>query len=68
MSGEPPPKKKPEIGDIQVDLNGSEWVVVGTTTRSVSRVRRYSLAHQVHSEGSPRIAESLVVTDVSTEE
>jgi hypothetical protein len=54
-----PPEKKAEIGDIQIDGNGNEWVVVGVTTRSTSRVRRYSLAHQVHAEGSAIIAESL---------
>jgi hypothetical protein len=54
-----PPEKKPELGDIQTDPDGSEWVVVGVTTRSLSRVRRYSLAHEVHAQGSPRVAESL---------
>jgi hypothetical protein len=55
--------EKPKLGDIQIDKDGSEWVVVGVTTRSVSRVRRYSLAHHVHAEGSPTIAESLKVED-----
>lgn len=48
-----------KIGDIQIDSDGSEWVIIGVTHIGVSRIRRYSLAHQVHSEGSPEIAKSL---------
>ena len=57
------PEITAKLGDIQIDSNGSEWIVVGVATRHVSRVRRYSIAHQVHAKDSPVIAESLEVDE-----
>lgn len=49
-----------KVGDIQTDIDNSEWVVVSITGRDrVSRVRRNSLAHRVHAERSAIIAQSL---------
>jgi hypothetical protein len=49
-----------KVGDIQIDENGTEWVVIAVAGREiVSRVQRNSLAHRVHAEGSPNIAKSL---------
>ncbi len=48
-----------KIGDIQTDANKTEWVIVVITHSGLSRVRRYSLAHQIHALNSPEIAESL---------
>jgi hypothetical protein len=52
-----------EIGEVQTDLDDSEWVVIGISfangQQRASRVRRNSLAHHVHAESSPRIAQSL---------
>lgn len=48
-----------KIGDIQIDKDKKEWIVIGVNHTGISRVRRYSLAHQVHSEGMPEIAKSL---------
>jgi hypothetical protein len=52
----------PKIGDVQIDRDKSEWVVIGVSHSGVSRVRRHSLAHQTHSTGVPEIAKSLKVT------
>lgn len=51
------------IGDIQIDNDKTEWVVVGIGHMGVSRVRRNSLAHQTHAQSSPKIAESLARLD-----
>ena len=51
--------KKPEVGDIQTDPDGSEWIVIFIPHRNISRVRRYSLAHQIHAQNSEVIAKSL---------
>lgn len=48
-----------KIGDIQVDSDKSEWVVIGVTHTGISRVRKNSLAHIVHAKMSPEIAKSL---------
>jgi hypothetical protein len=48
----------PEQGDIQIDADKSEWIVIGATNLGVSRVKRNSLAHKVHAESSPAIAKS----------
>jgi hypothetical protein len=56
----------PKVGDIQRDFNGSEWIVITVTGRGItSRVRRNSLAHQIHAENSPVIARSLMTSEVS---
>jgi hypothetical protein len=49
-----------EVGDVEKDPDGSEWVIIspGGILRA-SRVRRYSLAHRIHAESSPVIAASL---------
>lgn len=49
-----------KIGDIQIDNNQTEWVIVGITHTGVSRVKRNSLAHYVHAQRSPEIAKSLI--------
>jgi urease accessory protein UreE len=51
----------PQIGDIQKDENGQEWVVVGIVHSGVSRVRRNSLAHLIHAAYSPEIAKSVTI-------
>lgn len=51
----------PYIGEIQIDKDGTEWVVVGITHSGVSRVKRNSLAHLIHAQHSPEIANKLVV-------
>lgn len=49
-----------EIGDIETDPDGSEWIVISVVGRGrVGRVRRNSLAHQKFAERSPKFAESL---------
>lgn len=48
-----------KIGDVQIDKDKSEWVVIGVNHSGISRVRKNSLAHQVHAESSPDIAKSL---------
>jgi hypothetical protein len=48
-----------KIGDIQVDSDKSEWVVIGVNHSGISRVRKNSLAHKIHAEVSPDIAKSL---------
>lgn len=50
---------RPKVGDIQTDRNNSEWVIIGITHSGLSRVRRNSLAHQVHALDMPEIAESI---------
>lgn len=52
-------KSLPKIGDIQIDDNKSEWIVIGISHTGVSRVRRNSLAHEIHAQGSPEIAKTL---------
>jgi hypothetical protein len=48
-----------KVGDIQVDHDKSEWVVVAVAGRNrVSRVKRNSLAHYLHAEVSSEIASS----------
>lgn len=54
----------PKVGDIQVDKNESEWVVVGICHLGISRVKRDSLAHEIHAQSSPEIAKSLTVYQV----
>lgn len=51
----------PKIGDIQIDKDKSEWVIISATPVGISRVKRNSLAHKVHAESSPDIAKSYVV-------
>lgn len=51
--------KKPEVGDIQKDANGSEWVIVSVHRLGPSRVLRNSLAHKIHARSSEVIARSL---------
>ena len=49
-----------KVGDIQIDDNRTEWIVVGIFGRGLTnRVRRNSLAHRVHAQLSPEIAKSL---------
>ena len=48
----------PKVGDIQIDKDRSEWIVIGVNRVGVSRVRRNSLAHRVHAQSSPEIAQS----------
>jgi hypothetical protein len=55
-----PGKCVAQVGDIQVDKNSLEWIVVGVTHTGVSRVRRNSLAHKVHAKRSPEIAKTLI--------
>ena len=50
-----------KIGDVQIDVDNSEWVVVAVYQKRISRVRRNSLAHRIHAEGTPEIAKSLQV-------
>lgn len=53
------------VGDVQIDRDKhgkilSEWVIIEVFPhRSPSRVRRNSLAHHIHAEGTPILAESL---------
>lgn len=49
--------KKP--GDIEIDENKVEWVIIAINYSGVSRVRRNSLAHRVHAKTSPEIAKTL---------
>lgn len=51
--------EKARIGDIQTDPDGTEWIIVGTTQTTVSRVKRYSIAHEVHARSSEIVAKSL---------
>ena len=51
----------PKVGDIQIDNNKTEWVVIGATHTGISRVKRNSLAHKVHAQSSPEIAKSILV-------
>ena len=51
-------KEKIKVGDIQIDENKSEWIVIGVT-----HMRRNSLAHKVHSQISPIIAKSYVIEE-----
>jgi hypothetical protein len=54
-----------EVGDLQVDPDDSEWVVIGiyhmNGQEKASRVRRNSDAHRVHASvaANEKIAESL---------
>ena len=51
---------KPEAGDIQVDPDGSEWVIIAVYGRGLfTRIRRDSLAHQVFAKDIPVFAKSL---------
>lgn len=51
--------ESPKVGDVQTDIDGSEWVVISVFGRNrTSRVKRNSLAHYIHAEVSPIIAES----------
>lgn len=60
-----------EVGDIQIDEDDSEWVVVSISMlngqQRASRVRRGSLAHHIHAELSLVIAESLDKEEDGTE-
>lgn len=58
----------PKAGDIQIDEDGSEWVVIGATRVGISRVRRNSLAHRVHAQSSPEIARSYVIPESHKEQ
>jgi hypothetical protein len=53
---------KTKVGDIQVDDNMMEWVVVGVGHMGISRVRRNSLAHFSHAKVSPEIAKSIDIS------
>ena len=49
-----------KVGDIEIDDNRTEWIVVGIFGRGrTNRVRRNSLAHRIHAQVSPEIAKSL---------
>lgn len=48
------------IGDIVIDNDNTEWVIVGISHTGLSRVRRNSLAHEIHAQGSPEIAKTLI--------
>lgn len=49
-----------EIGDIQTDPDGSEWVIISVGGAfKPSRVRRNSLAHHIHAKSDSKIAVSL---------
>jgi hypothetical protein len=52
---------RPKIGDIQIDDDKTEWIVVEITHSGISRVKRNSLAHLVHSAYSPEIAKTYVI-------
>ena len=56
---------KPKVGDIQIDDDKTEWVVIGITHNGVSRVKRLSLAHYVHAQSSPVIAKSFILPENS---
>ena len=49
-----------KVGDIQVDKDGSEWVVIGVGHTGLSRIRRNSMAHIIHARRSQEIAKSLM--------
>lgn len=51
-------KPLPKVGEIQIDNDGSEWVIIGIGHMGISRVKRNSLAHRVHAQSSPEIAKS----------
>lgn len=53
----------PKQGDIQIDNDKSEWIVVSATPMAFSRIKRNSLAHKVHAQSSPDIAKSYTVKD-----
>jgi len=55
----------PKVGDIQTDVDKSEWVVIGVSSKlhPPSRVRRNSLAHRVHAQSSSEIAKSLTIQE-----
>ncbi len=63
-----------EVGDLQVDPDGSEWVVIGiyhlNGQEKASRVRRNSDAHRVHASvaANPKIGESLDAVASTSEE
>jgi hypothetical protein len=63
-----------EVGDLQVDPDGSEWVVIGifhiNGQERASRVRRNSDAHRVHASvaATPKIAESLNAATSTSED
>jgi hypothetical protein len=50
-----------QVGDIETDPDGSEWVIVslGGAVIKPSRLRRNSLAHHIHAQSSPTLAASL---------
>lgn len=51
---------RPEAGDIQVDPDGSEWVIIAVYGRDLcTRIRRDSLAHHVFAKDLPVFAKSL---------
>lgn len=52
-----------KIGDIQIDSNKTEWVVIAVNHSGISRVKRNSLAHKIHAEGMPAIAKSLTLNE-----
>lgn len=52
---------KLKIGDMQIDPDKSEWIIISVYGNRISRVRRYSLAHHIHADGDPEIAKSLQV-------
>lgn len=71
--GKPEEEEKiTEPGDIQIDPNGSEWVVIQVFTRiengrrveKYSRVLRYSLAHQILATDIPKFADTLKVKEL----
>jgi len=54
-------RKIPQIGDIQMDSNNQEWIIVAITHAGLSRVKRNSLAHLIHATYSPEVAKSLTL-------
>lgn len=53
-----------QVGNIQMDSNNQEWVIVAITHAGLSRVKRNSIAHLVHAKYSPEIAKSVIIEEV----
>lgn len=68
----PEEEKITEQGDIQIDPDGTEWVVIqvfarvndGRRIETYSRVLRHSLAHQIFATDIPKLAETLKVKEL----
>lgn len=56
-----------EVGDLQTDPDGTQWVVIAVYGRGrVSRVKRNSLAHEIYASRSPTFAGSIGDNGVET--